>query len=141
MAISGASTGMGSTFSIGNGVDGGSVSYVKVGEVTNIDQGGIDIEAIDVTHLESPDEAHEFIPGLPTAAPVTVTFNYVPSASDPLHALALIKKGDFQTTYKNGVKLQYSGVVTNWKPGSPSTTTMTGELTFQPNGLPVFVAP
>jgi hypothetical protein len=141
MAISGALTGMGSTFGVGNGVDGGSVSYVKVGEVTNIDQGGISVEAVDVTHLESPDDAHEFIPGLSTADPVTVTFNYKPDAADPLYALVLAKKGDFQTTYKNGVKLQYSGVVTNWKPGSPSTTTMVGELTVQPNGLPKFVAP
>jgi hypothetical protein len=30
--------------------------------------------------------------------------------------------------------------VVDWKPGSPSATTMTGELTIQPNGLPVFVA-
>lgn len=141
MAISSASTGMGSTFAVGNGVDGGSVSYVKVGEVTNIDHGGISVEAIDVTHLESPDDAHEFIPGSSTAAPVTITFNYVPSASDPLHTLILAKKGDFQTTYKNGVKMQFSGVVTDWKPGSPSATTMTGELTVQPSGLPVFVAP
>jgi len=140
MTVTAAKTGFGLTFGIGNGVDGGSVSYVTVGEITNVTPPGISREAIDATHLASPDRFREYIAGMLDTDPATVSFNYVPSASDALYTAALAEKGDFEITFPGGVKMQFSGIVTSWKPGDGSTTTMVGEMTIKGNGgKPVFI--
>lgn len=138
MPVTAAVTGMGAIFSIGDGVGGSSTLYTKVTEeITNITPPRLSREALDATHLESPDDAREFRPGLVDGQESTITFNYKPSASDVLFDAFAAGEGDFQITYKNGVKLTFSGVVTGWKPGDPSTSIMTGEFTIKPSGLPV----
>jgi hypothetical protein len=131
---------MKATFSIGDGVDGGSSNWVKVGEVTSITSPGITREAIDATHLESPENFREFIAGLLDTEPCTINFNYVASAADPLLVAMLAGKGDFRLTYPNGVKMDYMGIPTSWKAGDPSTTTMAGEFTTKPTGKPTLTA-
>jgi len=137
MPVTSAETGMGATFSIGDGQDGGSTVYTKVGEVTSITSPAITRETIDVTHLESPDDFREYIAGLLDTDPATIGFNYVPSAADALYAAMIAGKGDFRITYRNGVKLDFMGIPQNWKPGDPSTSTMAGEFTVKPYGKPV----
>lgn len=137
MPVTSATIGMGASFGIGNGVDGGSTTWANVGEVTNITAPGISREAIDATHLQSPDDFREFIAGLLDTDPATISFNYVPSASDALYAAVLAKKGDFRITYPNGIKFDFMGIVTGWKPGDASPTTMAGELTVKGSGKPL----
>lgn len=136
MTVTSAAIGMKATFSVGDGAHGGSTNYTKVGEVLNITAPSITREAIDATHLESPDDFREFIAGLLDGEPCTVTFNYVPGATDALYTAILAGAGDFRITYPNGVKLDFSGIPTTWKPGDASTTTMTGEFTVKPSGKP-----
>ena len=141
MSVTSAETGMKATFSIGNGVDGGSTTYTRVGfEITSITSPGITREAIDATHLESPDDFREFIPGLMDTDPATIAFNYNADAADPLYAAMMAGKGDFRITFPNGVKLDFSGIAQSWKPGDPSTTTMAGEFTVKPSGKPTLIA-
>lgn len=141
MPVTSAAIGMNSTFSIGDGVDGGSVTYTPVGhEVTSITSPGITREAIDATHLMSPDDFREYIAGLLDTDPATIAFNYNPSAADPLYAAMLAGKGDFRITFPNGVKMDFSGIPQSWKPGDPSTTTMAGEFTVKPSGKPTLSA-
>ena len=140
MPVTSASNGMGATFSIGDGADGGSTTFVKVGEVTNITPPALTREATDATHLESPDDAREYIPGLLDGEPSTVVFNYIPGAADPLYEAMKAGKGDFRITYPGGVQLNFSGIAQSWKPGEPSTDKMTGEFTVKPSGLPTLAA-
>lgn len=141
MPVTSAIIGMLATFSIGNGVDGASTTYTEVAfEVTGITSPAITREAIDATHLKSPEKFREFIAGLLDTEPATITFNYNPNETDPLYAAIIAGKGDFRITFPNGVKLDFSGIPTNWKPGSPSTTTMTGEFTVKPSGKPTLAA-
>ncbi|MBY6141123.1 outer capsid protein Hoc [Leisingera daeponensis] len=140
MPVTSAQIGMGATFSIGDGFDGGSTIYTKLGEVTGITSPGITREAIDATHLESPDDFREYIAGLLDTDPATISFNYNPSATDALYAAMIAGKGDFRITYPNGVKLDFSGIPQSWKPGDPSTTTMAGEFTVKPSGKPTLSA-
>lgn len=141
MAVTSAATGMKATFSIGDGFDGGSTNYTKVGfEVTSITSPGITREAIDTTHLESPDDFREYIAGLLDTDPATIAFNYNPDAADALYAAVIAGKGDFRITYPNGVKLDFSGIPQSWKPGDASTTTMAGEFTVKPSGKPTLSA-
>lgn len=138
MTVTSAAIGMKSTFSVGDGADGGSTSFSKAGEVTNITAPSITREAIDATHLESPDDFREHIAGLLDGEPATISFNYLPSETDMLYTAMMAGKGDFRITYPNGIYIQFSGIPTNWKPGDPSTTTMAGEFTVKPSGKPVF---
>lgn len=141
MPVTSAKIGMRATFSVGDGFDGGSTTYTKVGvEVTSITSPSITREAIDVTHLESPDDFREYIAGLLDADPATIGFNYNPSATDPLYTAMLAGKGDFRITFPNGVKMDFSGIPQSWKPGDPSTTTMAGEFTVKASGKPTFSA-
>ena len=140
MTVTSAVIGMKATFSIGDGVDGGSTTYAKLGEVTSITSPGITRETIDATHLESPDDFREYIAGLMDTDPATIAFNYVPSAVDALYTAMIAGKGDFRITYPNGVKFDFSGIAQSWKPGDPSTTTMAGEFTVKPSGKPTLAA-
>ncbi|MFW8636708.1 phage tail tube protein [Cribrihabitans pelagius] len=140
MPVTSAQIGMGATFSIGDGFDGGSIGYAKVGEVTGITSLTITRETIDTTHLESPDDFREYIAGLLDTDPATIAFNYVPSAADPLYAAMIAGKGDFRITYPNGVKMDFSGIPQSWKPGDPSPTTMAGEFTVKASGKPTLSA-
>lgn len=142
MTVTNAAIGMKATFSIGNGVDGGSVTYTKVAfEVTSITSPGITRETIDATHLESPDDFREYIAGLMDTDPATIAFNYTADAADPLYAAMIAGKGDFRITFPNGVKFDFMGIPQAWKPGDPSTTTMAGEFTVKPYGKPTLTAP
>lgn len=141
MPVTSATIGMKATFSIGDGVDGGSTTYTKVGfEITTITSPGMTRETIDVTHLESEDDAREYIAGLLDTDPATIAFNYNASATDALYAAMLAGKGDFRITFPNGVKMDFSGIAQSWKPGDPSTTTMAGEFTVKPSGIPTLTA-
>lgn len=140
MPVTEAQIGMGATFSVGDGMDGGSVTYAKVGEVTSITSPAITRETVDASHLESPDDFREYIAGLLDTDPATIGFNYKPDAADPLYAAMMQGKGDFRITYPNGVKLDFSGIAQSFKPGDPSTSTMVGEFTVKPSGKPVLVA-
>lgn len=138
MPVTSAEIGMGSTFWVGDGFDGGSTSYAKVGEVTSITSPEITRETEDATHLESPDDFREFIAALLDTGSATIGFNYIPSAGDPLYTAMLAGKGDFRITYPNGVNMNFSGIPTSWNPGDPSPEKMTGEFTVKPSGKPVF---
>lgn len=141
MPVTSAAIGMNATFSIGDAADGTSTTYTKVGvEITSITSPGITREAIDATHLESPDDFREYIAGLLDTDPATIAFNYNPSATDVLYAAMIAGKGDFRITFPNGVKLDFSGIPQSWKPGDPSTTTMAGEFTVKPSGKPTLSA-
>lgn len=140
MTVTSATIGMGAIFGIGDGIDGGSVTFIKIGEVTNISPPTQNREAIDATHLESDEDYREFIPGLKDGDSATITFNYVPTATDAIYTQFNIGKGDFELIYPSGLKFQFSGVVTGWKPGDASTTTMVGELTIKQSGPPTLLA-
>ena len=136
MTVTAAKKGQGAQFAIGDGNGGGSTVYTKVGEVKSINGIALTREALDATHLESPDDYREYIPGLMDGDPVSITFNYVPNASDPLYTAFHAGSGDFQITYPGGIKMQFQGIPTNWKPGDATSDVMVGEMTVKPSGKP-----
>jgi hypothetical protein len=140
MTVTSAQTGQGMTFSIGDGFDGGSTTYTKVAEVTNITTPKLSRETEDGTHLESPDDHREYLVGLLNSDPATIQVNYLPTEIDALRAAVIAGKGDFRITNRNGVTMTFSGVATGWKPGDGTNGKMTGEFTVQPSGLPTLAA-
>lgn len=135
-----AKTGLGIQFAIGDGIGGGSVTYAQVGEVVAITMPEISRDLEDVTHLESPDDFKESIGALLDASECSITFNYVADAADVLYTKMLSGDIDVQITYKNGVKLQLTGIVTKWKPGDASPAKMQGTFAMKPSAKPILVA-
>ena len=142
MPATSAIIGQGSKFAIGNGVDGSSTQYPDISvEITNIPGPELKRDVHDATHLNSPDNYREFIAGLNGVDPITLDFNFVPDASDTLLAHYNVGKGDYQITFPNGVRLQFSGIPTAWKPGDATADVMKGSMTIQPSGKPALLAP
>ena len=142
MPVTSAQTGLGIKFAIGNGTGGSSTSYADVAvEVTNVVVPNLKRAANDATHLNSPEDYEEYIGGRKGMDPTTIEFNYTPDAADAIYTHWQIGSGDYQFTYRNGVRIQFSGVPTNWKPGDGSEETMKGSLTIQPSGPPTLLAP
>lgn len=137
MPVTNAQIGLGARFGIKSGAN-----YTAVAEVTRITPAGWSRNTVDATHLESPDAWAEFIAGLKTASDCTFDVNWVPAATDPLLAAFEAGKGDFQLLFPSGtVALQFSGIVTEFKPGEISPEgKLSASVTIKPSGKPLIVA-
>lgn len=141
MPQTGAAIGQGAIFSIGNATGGASTAYVDVSiEITNMTSPQLNRDAIDATHLLSPENFREYIAGLKGQDTFTLEFNYLPAVTDELYANWQAGAGDYQMTYPDGIRMQFSGIPTAWKPGDASAETMKGTMTIQPSGKPTMLA-
>lgn len=129
-----ADIGHGSQIAIWNGS-----SYDAIAEVNSIQPVGWSQDAIDVTHMASPNGYREYIPGLRNADPVTIAINYIPSASDAvIAAFDASSLKQYRITHPNNVTLTFSAIVTNYQPDVPVGDKMSATVTLQPSGKPVW---
>lgn len=125
-----ADIGYDSSFGIHNGS-----TYDDVAEVVNIQIPGFSRDAIEATHLKSPDAYKEFIAGLKEMTESTLTLNWVPSATDTLLTAFEDDSGLYQITAPNGVMLRFAGFFTAYTP--PQLTPdgkMEASVTIKPTG-------
>lgn len=141
MTLTSAETGLGANILIGNGVDGGSTTYSLIGEITAITPPGVDREAVDSSHLNTPDDMRQYIAGMLNGQPVNFSLNHKPYAADPLLAAIIAGKVDLRITYRGGVQIDFHGVPTSWQPGEITPDKMTCSFTMQPNCLPQITGP
>lgn len=131
-----AAIGYGSVFGIYDGVS----AYTAVAEVTSITPPGRSRDAIDATHMSSPNRYREFIAGLLDAGEVSISINFVPAVSDVIITAMEAGVGTFQITHPNGVRLQFSAVVTNYEPDVPLDDKMAATITLKVSGKPTLLA-
>ncbi|MEH6834809.1 phage tail tube protein [Falsihalocynthiibacter arcticus] len=115
-------------------------TFVIVAEVTRIKPVGFSRGEEDATHLTSPDQYKEFIAGLKEGTPTSIDFNWTPTEADPLLAAFEAKKGKYEITAPNGVRMQFAGFFTSYEPGELTNGKMTGSATIRPTGKPVLLA-
>ena len=127
-----ADIGYNSTFGIYNGA-----SYVNVGEIQNITPPGYARDAVESTHMTSPNRFREYIAGLMDAGEASIEYSYTPAAAEVVLTAMLAGVGSFRVTHPNGVTLTFSAIVTAWTPGIPMDDRMTGSATFKVTGRPV----
>lgn len=130
-----AAIGYGSKFAIYNGS-----AYIDVAEVTNITWPGYSRDAVDATHMASPNTFREYIAGLMDAGEVSVEINFVPSATDVIVAAMVAGVGQFQIEHVSGMKLQFSAIVTGYEAAVPLDDKMTASATFKVTGKPTALA-
>lgn len=133
-----AAIGYGSTFGIDNAKSG---IYTTVAEVVSIKIPGFMREAIDATHMTSPDKYKEYIAGLKDMSEATITLNWVPSVTDVLVAAFEDEDANYQITAPNGVRFRFSGFVTEYSPPELTNEKMEASVTFRPTGKMTLLAP
>ncbi len=131
-----ADIGHGSSLGIYNGS-----TYDDLAEVTSITPPGYTRDAIDATHMASPNDFREYIAGMMDAGECEVEINYVPSASDAVIAAMIAgpgaaSGGQFQITFPNSVTWTFQAIVTSYQPGAPDDDKMTASVTFKITGKP-----
>lgn len=133
MPASNAAAGYGARFFIKEGV-----TYVPVGEVVSITPPGWTRDTIEVTHLESPDKAKEYIGSLIDAGEATITINYVPAATDDLLDAFTAEDGEFRVLFPGGtIALNFFGVVTSYEIGDlVGDDKMSATFTVKATGKP-----
>lgn len=120
------------------GIKNGGGTFDNVAEVTNVKPPAYARDAIEATHMESPDRFREYIAGLMDAGEVSIEINYVPSASDVVIAALAAGKGTFKITHPNSVTLTFDAIVTNYEPQLPLDDKMTAAATFKVTSKPVW---
>ena len=119
------------------GIKNGGGTYDDVAEVTSVKPPSYARDAIDATHMQSPNSFREYIAGLMDAGEVSLTINYVPSTSDVIIAAMTAGAGNFQITMPNSVKFQFAGIVTAYEPDAPLDDKMSASITIKVSGKPV----
>lgn len=130
-----AAIGHGSSFSIYNGS-----TYDAVAEVQDITPPNYSRDAVDATSMDSPNTFREYIAGLMDAGEASIELIFVPSATDALLTALMAGTGQFQVEFPNGVKVQFSAVVTAVSQAVPNEDKMTASASFKVTGKPTWVA-
>lgn len=135
MAASKAKTGWGAR--VGRKAATGS-DYDYFAEVSNINGIGMTRAAISAYHLESPENWDEFIAGMKTGRPVTLTLNFDPTDTSAVVTAFEAGTGEFRILFPGGtVAFDFAAVVTDFSLGDISGDKMTASLVMQPSGKPV----
>lgn len=124
--------------------------YVTVAEVTNVTPASLARDAIDVTHVQSPDKWREFIPGLRDAGEVTFEMNFIPKGDGFSQILASFNSDEVQTlriTFPDGTGGSpddatvwiISGFITAFEPDAPVDDKMSASVTMKLSGKPEFL--
>lgn len=141
--MSGSKIGYGATLEFANGAS--PAVWTKVAEVTHL--GGIQMSAssVDVTHMESPDDAKEFIAGLIDGGEVPIEGNFLPSNATQDDSTGLIsifksrETRDWRMTLPGGEIFSFSGFLQNVGFDVPMEDKMPFTASVKISGLPTLV--
>jgi Lambda phage tail tube protein, TTP len=112
-------------------------AFVDIAEITNLKAPGYSRDAIDATHMASPNNFREFIAGLMDAGEVSLDVNFIPSASDVFVSIMVAGVGQFRLTHPNGVRMSFDAIMTGYEPSEPLDDKMTASVTIKVSGKPV----
>lgn len=128
--------GHGTLFKIGNGAT--PEVFTTVAEVTSITPPGMSRDAIDATHMESPDGWREFIGGLKDGGEVELGLNWVPGSATTILLMAEIEAaaGNKQIVFPNGEIFSFAALCTGLSPEAPVDGKMEASATYKVSGKP-----
>lgn len=133
-----ADIGYDSAFAIGSGSP--TITYTDIAEVVAITPPGMSRDAVEATHLKSPNRYKEFIAGMKDAGEASFTINWAPSATDALITAFNADSGNYQITFPNGVMLRFAGFFTAYTPPELTAEKMEASVTVKVTGEPTLHA-
>lgn len=92
MAASAAVIAYGSTLEVED--DAGSLNFIAIAEIKSVSKPNASVDEAEVTHMESPDRAKEFIAGLSDYGEIAFDINWVPSSATDLFIEAWRSSGE-----------------------------------------------
>ncbi|KQN37007.1 phage tail protein [Sphingomonas sp. Leaf407] len=136
MAATAAATDIGYMITFGKVV--GSV-FTALAEVAELTLPELSRDAVDFTHMTSPDAHREFKPGLSDAGEAGIVYNLIPGVADD--AVIRTHLGTraveaWRIVFPNGAKLDFRGFATAHGGAVPMEDKMTGTATFKVSGKP-----
>lgn len=87
--------GIGVLLKVGTGVS--PEVFLTVANATQVSAGGVTLNMIDATHLDSPDFYQEFIPGLKSADEVTFTLQWNPAIASHVELKDILEERALRT--------------------------------------------
>lgn len=120
-------------------------AYLVLAEVVEFNPPETTRDAVEFTHMTSPERWREFKPGLKDAGETTLTYNLIPGEADDdviADHFAADTVDEWRVTYPNGATLDFKGFATSHQHATPLDDKMTGAATFKISGKPTLtVAP
>ncbi len=118
-------------------------TFATVGEVLNIGGPGLAKDAVDATHMASPERWREFISGLKDGGEVSVELSFDPDDATTTAALADCNSdvaGYYKVTFPDTTAWGFAAIATGLEVGVPLDDKMTATITYKLTGKPGFIA-
>lgn len=131
--------GHGTLFQTGD--DASPQTFATLAEVTNITPPSIARDAVEATHMQSPEKWREFIAGLKDGGELAVELNYVKTSAATMMAefdSDVVK--DRRITFPDGSTFDMAALCTAFEPDAPNDDKIAASATFKVSGKPVFTA-
>lgn len=135
-----ADIGYGTTFSSGDGLS--PETFTELAEVTKITPPNMSRDAVEASHMQSPNAWREFIAGLKNGGDVSLELNFDPDGTAATALMAeLTLSGSAasknrQITFTDGTVFAFAGILTAFEPDAPIDDRMVASVTFKVNGEP-----
>ncbi|MDQ0349737.1 hypothetical protein J2S76_004188 [Ancylobacter vacuolatus] len=125
--------GYGSLFEIST--DGGA-TWASPGQATSLTPPSFAVDAIDVTHMQSPSGTREFIPGLVDPGECSIEMNFMPGSAGEAIILSVLRmKVKARATFPDGESVTFDAIITGYSPAVPMDEKMTATLTVKVSGV------
>lgn len=114
-------------------------AYEAIAEPKDITLPNAEIELIDVTHMQSPNRAREYIAGLTDFGDASFEMNYVPGSTSDLRLQALLNSGETKNvriTFASGSIMTFAAFVSGYERNAPVGDAMTATVTLKVSGAP-----
>ena len=113
-----------------------------IAEVTSISGPGMTRDTIEVSHMESPSGAKEFVGGMTDAGEVTIEMNFLPANSTQKDFAAELYSGtaDSYSIVWADATWTFTAFCTGLDPTGGVGTALTATATFKLTGFPTFPA-
>jgi predicted secreted protein len=115
--------------------------FVALAEVKSITPPSIDVDQVEVTHMQSPNRYREFISGLLDGGEASFEMNFVPGSTSDDRLFELLNLGTgvsrrraCRISYPNGVTWAFDAEVTGYEPDVPFDDVMTATVTLKVSG-------
>ncbi|WP_374648965.1 phage tail tube protein [Rhizorhabdus sp.] len=118
-------------------------TYVTLAEVVEFNPPEMTKDAVEFTHMSSPEGWREYKPGLKDGGETTLTYNLIPGEADDdqiADSFASDAVEEWQVEFPNGATLDIKGFFTSHSRATPIDDRMTGAATFKVSGKPTLTA-
>jgi hypothetical protein len=120
----------------------GNDTYTALAYVFEITPPTETVDAIDLTHMSSPDFTREFGPGLINPGEVTLALNFIPgNSADVALRGAMREARGCRVTFPNGATWTFDAFITSLGVETPMADKMVQRVTMQVTGSKVVGAP